>query len=219
MPQVLKCQFIILQAAGASAFVHVYLRYNGTAPSSTDLNNVAGALSTAWNTNYAPLCSVNYSLTNVNVTDLTSPTSAQGTNAVVHPGTRTGVGLTANDCMLVNQKIARRYRGGKPRQYWPLGVSSDLGNDFVWISAFLTSANTALTGFNNALLAVTWAGATITQIVNVSYFQNFTVKTNPITGRARNVPTLRPTPVIDPVTNHTINSRVATQRRRQHFSA
>jgi hypothetical protein len=50
--------------------------------------------------------------------------------------------------------------------------------------------------------------------VNVSYYNGFTVVTNPTTGRARNVPTLRGTPVVDTVTGIVARVQVGSQRRR-----
>jgi hypothetical protein len=211
VPQVLKIQTIMSQGGTLVAFVHDFLRYTGSAPSNNDLNNVAGAISTAWLNAWAPLAPITYSITNVNVTDLTSATAAHGTNAISHLGTRAGNQLTASTSMLVNQKIARRYRGGKPRQYWPFGVAADLLTPATWTSAFLTAAAGGLTSWTNALLALNWPGANIAQIVSISYYSG----TNPTTGK----PELRPTPIVDPVTNHTVNIRVASQRRRLHFSA
>ncbi|MBA0087123.1 MAG: hypothetical protein HRJ53_19235 [Acidobacteria bacterium Pan2503] len=126
--------------------------------------------------------------------------------------------MTANDCALVNLHIARRYRGGKPRQYWPFGVITDLNNTKNWNTSFQTAVNNAMIALNSAAIAMAWTGGNIAAPVNVSYYHGFTVVTNPITGRARNVPKLKATPDVDTITGQSCNQRVATQRRRQGFS-
>lgn len=218
VPQVLRFQFV-MGLAGINVFTHWFFQYTGGAPSNTDAAALATSASTNWQAQYAPLAASTVSLVAANVTDLTSPTAAFGTNATTRVGTRAGSELTANDCVLVNMKVARRYRGGKPRQYWPFGVQGDLLSPFFWSTTFQSLVATNLATFNSNLLALTWTGGNISRPVNVSYFQGFTVVTNPITGRARNVPKLRTTPVVDPVTAYAVSQRVATQRRRQHFSA
>jgi hypothetical protein len=197
---VTKWQFQHTLTGGTLAYTHWFSRYTGTAPVANDMNNMCGSLSSAWNTNLAPLATAGVTLIAVNGTDLSAPTGAQGSNVVSHVGTRAGAGLPANACMLIDQKIQRRYRGGKPRQYWPLGAGTDLQNSTLWTTAFQTSVNAAINAMVTAILALTWTGGNMTQIVNVSYFQGFTSVQNPVTHRYRNVPTLRPTPVIDPVT-------------------
>jgi hypothetical protein len=129
-----------------------------------------------------------------------------------------GASLTANDCVLRDLLIARRYRGGKPRQYWPFGVITDLQTAQVWLNAFVTACTTGFTNHTAGMTGLTWPGGQLQTEVNVSYYQGFKVVTSPTTGRARNVPTPRSTPLIDAATGSRINQRIATQRRRQHFS-
>jgi hypothetical protein len=128
--------------------------------------------------------------------------------------------LTANDCALLNIKIQRRYRGGKPRLYLPWGSDADVQDAQHWKSASITTFNSAILTHTNYVVGQTWAGGGFDHLVNVSYYQGFKVVTSPTTGRARNVSTLRAGgPQIDNwVGAATFNTRIATQRRRQHFS-
>jgi hypothetical protein len=113
--------------------------------------------------------------------------------------------------------IQRRYRGGHPRGYWPFGVTTDLQNDVDWTAAFVTACNTGFSTFFTALFAAGWTGAgTLTQ-VNVSYYDGFTVVVSPTTGRARNVPTLRVSPVQDTILIVACKVSIGTQRRRISF--
>jgi hypothetical protein len=65
--------------------------------------------------------------------------------------------------------------------------------------------------------AAGWAGAGTLSHVSLSYFSGFTVITSPTTGRARNVPTVRSSPLIDPVVTLKTQTSIGTQRRREAF--
>jgi hypothetical protein len=215
----IKLQFIHSIDGLANAFVHAYYRYSGSAPTTTDLGNLCGAVGGIWVSNCAPVTPAQTVLTQVTAVDLSAPTAAEGSSIFSHPGTLTGSPLTANDCALINLHIARRYRGGKPRQYWPFGVFGSLANPQTWTSAFQTAVTNAINGQHAGISGLTWPGGNITNAVSVSYYKGFTVHTDPVTGRAKNTPNLRPTPIVDQVSSFSCNIRVGTQRRRQHFSA
>lgn len=218
VPSVIRLSFQH-STGGIPAYVHWFMKYSGTAPAQADITAVANSAKSAWTTNFAGLCHPNLSLTVVQATDLSSASGAQGVSTGSVAGSRTGGPLTANDCCLINLKMARRYRGGKPRQYWPFGTDSDVLDPQHWTSTFTSAVSTGWNAVNSALAAITWAGGNMVLAVNVSYYQGFTVVTSPTTGRARNVPKPRATPLVDNITSASIQSRIATQRRRQHFSA
>ena len=215
----LRIQFIHSIAGLYNAFVHAYYRYSGTAPTTTDLGNLCGAIGGAWVSNCAPVTPVATILTSVTAVDLSSQTAAEGSSIFSHPGTRVGEAMSANDCALVNLHIGRRYRGGKPRQYWPFGVVADMSNPQSWTTAFQTAVTNAVNGQHAAILGLTWPGGSVAAAMNISYYEGFKVVTDPVTGRARNVSTPRPTPVQDQISAFSCNPRIGTQRRRQRFSA
>jgi hypothetical protein len=115
---------------------------------------------------------------------------------------------------MIQFNIARRYRGGKPKIFLPAGVAADISNTNTWGSTFLATANTDWAAFAAAVLAAGWTGAGTLTHVNVSYYTGFTVVTNPVTHRARNVPTLRGAPVVDTVISYAAEVDIASQRRR-----
>lgn len=196
------------------ALVRFYMAYTGTAPTSTQMGTFATSVSTAWGTNLKALACSTVKLVEVTAVDLTSPTAGIGAAAVSITGTRTTPVNSAQVCMLVNFKVSRRYRGGKPRAYLPYGNNADFTDPQTWGSTLVTAVNTGWAAFITALIAAPPGTATLTGQVNVSYFDGFTVVTNPVTGRSRNVPTLRATPVVDSITSIAASARVATQRRR-----
>jgi hypothetical protein len=213
--KVLKLDFVHSYGGDLDALSRFFMRYSGTAPTAAELNTLASNAGAAWSANMASLANGDdVALETVAITDLSSTTSAQGEAAIGAAGTRAGAGLTANDAMVIGYEINRRFRGGHARGYWPFGSDPDLDGPQDWETGFLTEVDDGFEGFITAVGTTPWAGSgTLTQ-VSVSYYAGFTVITNPLTGRARNVPTLRVAPVIDDVQSIIARLRVGSQRRR-----
>lgn len=217
VPSVVRCSVEALINAASPAVSRFFIQYTGTAPTNAQLNTFAASISTAWGTNLKALTDTSTELFHVDAIDLTSATAAVGSNSTTTLGTRAGSQLDAAACAVVSYKIGRRYRGGHPRGYWRFGVQADLSGARIWTVGFTTAVKTGIDAFYTAIEGAGWAGAgTLTQ-VNVSYYKGFTVITNPLTGRARNVPTLRAVPVVDLVTSTVAQSSVGIQRRRVEF--
>jgi hypothetical protein len=123
--------------------------------------------------------------------------------------------LTGAAAALVNGTIARRYRGGKPRTYWPWFTSTDLDTQQQWNTSAVTLFNTQWGDFMTACLAISESGCTISESVNVSFYQGFVSAENPITHRWRNLPTYRTGEIpVDPILSWTLNLKPGSQRRR-----
>lgn len=197
-------------AAQSRFFIH----YTGTAPTNSDLNAYCTTVRSAWSANMPLTMPTANSLTSVSAEDLSSSTGATGIDVTAVPGTNGG-GITANAvATMIQFLIARRYRGGKPKVFLPIGAASDIAAGGVWLGSYVTTVTTDWGAFMTSVKSGGWTGAgTITQ-VNVSYYNGFTVVTNPITHRARNVPTLRGTPTIDTVNSYGVEQGIASQRRR-----
>lgn len=195
----------------------IFLAYTGTAPTSTGLNSMASACETAWVADLKPLCFNDVTLTEIIIEDLTSSSGGLGTWSGSSAGSRSGTELSAGTATLVNFSIARRYRGGKPRCYFPFGVSGDLNGPNAWQSSFLTAVLSGYNSFVTGVIAAAPSGTTITGQVNVSYYEGFTNFTGP-TGRIRARSTVKSgaeLPIVpDPVTAVTVNGKPASQRRR-----
>jgi hypothetical protein len=108
----------------------------------------------------------------------------------------------------------RRYRGGKPRGYWPLGTATDLQTRQTWTSDFTSAAVTILQNIYSQNNDQSADGCTITNQVNVSYYGPPNRIITGSTGRVRTVSTVRAVPIVDSVTAVSINDRLASQRRR-----
>lgn len=181
-------------------------------PGDTDLTNaqanvIAAKFVNSWRDNISPVTGDDLTDTQVEIIDLTSATAASGLALDGNPGTSGGPMISPSSCLLVSKHIARRYRGGHPRTYWP-GAAQNLST--VDVGRSVDSAHVvATTAHLNAYYgdippAVTTDGDTgcdVFQEVCVSYHSGGV---------------LRPAPVVDVILSYTPQMVFATQRRRLH---
>jgi hypothetical protein len=190
-----------------------YLSYSGSAPTAAELNSFCTSLAAAWVSDFKPMCTASCILVEIIAEDLSSSSGASGTWSGSDAGDRGGTTPTASVSALMNFTIARRYRGGKPRVYLPFGNTGDIASPQSWGGSFVTAMNTAWASFITAAVAAVWTGGGTLAQVNVSYYEGFEPFKGP-SGRYRNIPTLRGTPVVDVVSSVVCNSKIASQRRR-----
>lgn len=215
-PSVLRVNYGFSQAAGLQSGFRSFYSYSGTAPSNATCTAIANAISTAFQSELIPLMVSEFAFLSVDVTDLTSDTGGAGLWTGDIGGSRSGGAVAVDAAVNLSFQIARRYRGGKPKAFLPFGSLTDaIDNNNAWSNAFLTTVDGAWSTFDNAVLAITESGTTLSQHVNVSYYQGFVSAQNPITKRWRNIPTLRDTPVIDTIVAHAAKSVIGVQRRRR----
>lgn len=215
VPNMLKIEHLMSVGNDGSAMVRWFVAYTGTAPSDSVCNSIAGACAAAWATDLAPLANTDVILNEITVTDLTSPTSGRGVWSGSHAGTRSTTTLPGATAVLINMPIARRYRGGKPRSYWPFLGGTDLLTAQQWESSAVTAVEGGLESYLTAVYASGSGGTTVSTLSNVSYYSGFTAVVNPITGRTKDVPKLRTGgPVVDAIISLVCNPKPASQRRR-----
>lgn len=191
-----------------------FVSYSGGTPSAADCTALANEVASAWGTQFSPLQSTAVSLTEVTVEDLSSDTANFGTWAGTTTGTRSGTAAPMSICLRIDFTLARKYRGGKPKIFLPLGVDSDIYEQTSWLAAFTGPCGTAWEAFINAILATSGISISPTAHVNVSYYSGFTSAQNPVTKRYRNIPTLRATPVVSTITSHIAQGPFGSQRKR-----
>jgi hypothetical protein len=153
-------------------------------------------------------------MTGTQVTDLASTSGAFGVDTTNVNGTEAGSALPAGTAYLINFKIARKYRGGKPRCYLPLGVAADLATRANWLSTNITNTTTHFTAFIAGFVGQVAGTTTISGHVNVSYYSGFTNVAYGSPTKYRRVPTLRATPLVDAITSYAVQPSPASQRRR-----
>lgn len=213
IPNVLRVDLIWATSGDTDLDSRQFFRYSGGPPSATDATSFAFSIYSAMAAENAQW-GADVDLTNVIVTDLSAATGARGEESSSTAGGKTPGALSAATALLINYHISRRYRGGKPRNYLPWLVETDLSNRRSWNPAAVSAAEGALSTYFAAVIGLTSGSTTITDHVNVSYYDGFTVVTSPTTGRSRNVPKLRTTPLIDTVTGFAGSLRPGSQRRR-----
>lgn len=219
-PGVLEVLVQWLLGSDADVSTKTHYEYSGTAPSNATCVALAHSIHTLAVTNLIPLCSGAVSLTGVKVTDLTTSSSGVGDYPTTVVGTRGGPPyLAAETAALWNQGISRRYRGGKPRCYWPFGVPSDLTSPQAWLAASITDFEVGLNAWFGGVEALSSSGTVLGALCAISNYEGFTSVTNPITGRTRDVPKVRAVAIPpDQIATVAINPKPGSQRRRQQHS-
>jgi hypothetical protein len=212
VPNVLRADLHWSISSDVNARTSLFFEYSGTAPDGSACLSLATTIATAMG-GWGEYWDVDTTLLGCTVTDLSSVTGGVATHDVSVAGTRPNP-MSGATAVLVNYQISRRYRGGKPRSYLPWGDSGDIGNRQTWNATRVGLWGTALAEFFDTVIGSTAGGTTITQHVNVSYYSGFTVVTSPTTGRARNVPTLRSSPLVNTVSSFAVSAKIANQRRR-----
>lgn len=214
-PNVLRIVWRYHYAKDLDVVNRFYVRYAGAAPTNAALATFATTVGGLWGSHLAVLAPTEVILFETEVTDLSSDTAAQGVDVTGHTGSNAGGQLAAGTATLINFSVQRRYRGGKPRMYFPFGAQTDLADAQTWITTWPTTVDAAWQQVLLGIFTTPPAGATIAEQVNVSYYSGFTVVTGS-TGRAHNVSTPRPTgPLIDVISGSSVSASVASQRRRQ----
>lgn len=214
-PNVLKLRTLFQVGADSGVSTTLHFTYSGTAPANAICDDIAGTWLGSAATNMAPAMETGNALLGATVTDLTTPTSGFGESLATTAGTRGSSPLPAGACVLVNQPFARRYRGGKSRTYWPFGEGGDLVTAQDWNPTAVVDFTDAIQLTLDSVLGVAFGGTTIVSLCSISYYHGFTPVTNPITGRTRDVPTVRSVAIApDVISTFSINPKVASQRRR-----
>jgi hypothetical protein len=209
-----RCRLIYTQNDAFEAGSRFYLSYTGSAPSGTDCTTLATDIAGAWLSNIAPLVAIDFSLTEVDVLDITTESGLSGQWNGTNGGGRTGTAPPSNCATNVEFGIARRYRGGKPRMFLPPGVSADQVDAGHWSSTFLTAVNTGVEAFFNEIAGLTVGTMGTLAHVNLSYYKGFTNIANS-SGRERAVPTYRPAALLDPIVGYSAKALIGSQRRRR----
>jgi hypothetical protein len=213
VPGVLKIQLghaLSTRSAGSKAC----FTYSGGSPTITQLDSIAAGVQSAWASHLAPLMTTQGGLGEVVVIDLASANQTTGVNETPVEGSRPGTPMPDNVACLVLHRIARRYRGGKPRSYFPFGVTSDIASGQTWSGTFTTAVASGWAAFIAAVLGLSAGSIALAANVSVSYYNGFTSVESPTTHRYRNVNTVRSSPIVDPIVSDVVAQTFGSQRRR-----
>jgi hypothetical protein len=214
VPKVIRFQF--LQNIGTDLHVLNTLYYLGAGAATTsDVQNACEAAADAWESNVLVLQTSDVVFVECVATALDSASAPQATVIENTVGSVGGTILPAGTAMVISKKVARRFRGGHGRLYLCGLNEGTLQNAQTFNGSALNSVQTAFTALDTAIKGASYSAWTSPVGVVVRYFQGFTVVTNPITHRARNVPNPIPGgPTTDTILSLTPSFKVASQRRR-----
>lgn len=205
----------VAQALGDDSNIinRFFIGWGGGGLSTSDAAAWALTAYTGWANHILAQQSSSLELETVTVTDLTSPTSPVAVQAGGSVGTLSGDVMPAGDCVSLRFKVARRYRGGHPGVFISGIPKSEQVTPQTWSGTYIAAL---LAGWEDMIAAViSGAPSSISGVfhANVSYFAGSTPVTYP-SGRVKNVPIVRPTPVVDPIISAKADSRIKNQRRR-----
>lgn len=192
----------------------LHFRYTGGPPSTAQMTALAADVKAAFTTALAAQLSSNITLNTVTVLDLANPVTPPGTWSGTQAGSRTGTSLPASVAVVTSYHIARRYRGGHPRGYWPLLAAADLASPGAFNTAGISSLQTSMGSYITAVKALTSGGVTIGNQCNVSYYSGGSWTTPTGGSKPRWRPTLRTPPTVDDITSVLVNVKPGSQRRR-----
>lgn len=188
--------------------------YTGGPPDSSELATIAGLVNTSYGDNLGSFLSTHGLLDGTFCKDLANPSTVEGFSVSGDAGTRSGNMATVGVAAVIFFRPDRAYRGSRPKMFTPFGVEGDVTAANSWAGSFVTALQLAANAFF-AALAGEGAGSTVlTTPKSVSYYHGFTVVTSGTTGRARNVPTLRATPLVVGTLGLEVQQRLGSQRRR-----
>lgn len=210
----MRVRLIYTQADTQFAGSRFFLGFSGGTATTADLNTLAGDIAAQWNTNIAPQVSNQFSLTEVDILDLTTDTGNSGTWTGTHTGALTGSTIPSQVAVNCEFGIARRYRGGKPRMYWPSGDETTLHDLAHWTSTYVTNMTAAVEAFFTAVQALSVGSLGVLTHVNLSYYKGFTNVTNS-SGRTRAAPNYRTAALLDTITSYNVKAECSSQRRRR----
>lgn len=195
---------------------HFYMNYANSV-SGADCGTINGLVESAWSAHMAALLPPAYTMTSVETTDLSSSTGAQVASPYTVAGTASGSPISAGAAVVIHGVTARRFRGGHARVYIAGIMEGNIQSPQLLTTAALGTYFTAWTAIPAAVASSPPADAGAMAAVAVSFYSGFTTHTG-TTGRIRNVPTLRSTPLVDLITSWVVNGTIASQRRRNRQS-
>jgi hypothetical protein len=198
VPNTIAVRFLFSQG-GLPAETIQYALYTGGPPVAGDLNDMAQALGADWWSNVQSIYCITTSFVAVTCQDLNTLDGAVSTYSFNAFGTDEATSSPASSAVLCSHTIARRYRGGHPRTYYPPPSTDHLSGPSTWDSTTVTAFNSAQTGYNSTLGGASWGSFTTVYPVSVSRI---------LAGSPRT------TPVLDEITSSVVEGLIRSQRRR-----
>jgi len=199
---------------GAKAGSRFYIGYSGSTPTAANLDTLATDVAAAWQSHLANLVTTTWTLSEVDILDITTLTGATGNWTGSNPGLLSGTDLPYQVAQNIEFQIARRYRGGKPRMFVPPATQSQLQDGAHWTDAYVADMILQCGNFFSEIEGDTVGSMGSLSHVNVSYYSGYNNVPFP-SGRTKVVPKYRATALVDTVTGYLAKKELSSQRRRR----
>lgn len=134
---------------------HYKLVATGQPWSNLQLQNLATSIQSGLGLFIAPLSGQQVNFLETITTDIgqASP-STPGVAATTHTGTETGQEPPPSTCVLVQNLIADRYKGGHPRSYMPPGSMTAMNTtEDSWQASYVNNYSTAMTNLQDQVFS------------------------------------------------------------------
>jgi len=190
---------VLWTQGGIPAANVLHLGYSSDPPAAADLAALAHQVIEELKSGLQAYYTDDTTCTEVICTDLSSDSANVGSDSTAWTGTSEGVPVSAGSAFMVNWQQTRRYRGGKPRTYWPGFPANDLQTPSTWAVGAIGYMTAAITLFLANVQAFTHGSLVCTVLGCVSYVNG---------GEARVAP------VWEPFTGFAVSGLIRTQRRR-----
>lgn len=175
-PQVIK--FRLLGDADGQNIDNVFhAHYTGGAPSNADMQLLSDAVLSAFTTRLVPHLGVEYTVRECVAQDLTSSSGAGASSETpAAGGDASGDKMPPSLALVVSWKIARRYRGGKPRTYLAPIRSDHFDTPVTFNSAYAATVSSAAASFRTDIATFTAGTTSLDALGCVSYFSAKTLR-------------------------------------------
>jgi hypothetical protein len=214
--QAVRVKLDYLNDDGSLAGSRFYLTYSGSPPTPANCVTLANDVVTQWGAHIGPILSLHWTLNEVDVLDLGSTSGASGQSSTTSTAGATDPAPPSSVAVNVEFNIARRYRGGKPRMYFPASNNANLANQRNWTSGFVSTFNSDVAAFFSALEALSIGSMGTLQHVNISFYKGHNTSQPPWRGPGYKYPPLyRATALVDAVEGYATKSVIGSQRRRR----
>jgi len=212
---VIKCTLQFTETGGLTYGSHFYLGYTGGPVTSADAGTIATNMRAGWLLGMPAHFPSTVTLVSCKTQDLSSNTGVVQVNTTPAASTGGGNAVESGVSICVRFLTAAHYRGGHPKIFLPPGMTTDVVQPSSW-SGTLQSA--IVTGWNqmiSQIMSSVLSSCALSGQVAVSWFKGPITNTDPSPWAPKNVPKLRPTPVVLPVQSIQVTPLIASQRRRR----
>jgi hypothetical protein len=210
---VIKARFHFEPGADTAVRPQTQFSYTGGPPTTADLSAAALTIRNAFAAHLASLVPSGDQMFDVECYDLANQATPFGTDITPVVGTRSGTLTPNNVTLLLNKQVNRRYRGSKPKNFWPWGVSADMATSTQWSGAFVAAVDVAWAAFIAAIDGAVAGAITLGPEVAVSYYAGKETNPNPA-SRYRFRPTQCAVPLVQDVVSNQASLVFGSQRRR-----